>query len=65
MNKPIIDPSTLSEEQREAIRQKHRSCMATINSQWKPKYYDIREQKRVQAHTLEWLFGSAFFKKGE
>lgn len=65
MNTPIIDPSTLSEEQREAISEKYRSCIATINSQWKPKYYDIREQKRAQAYTLAWLFGSEFFKKGE
>lgn len=63
MNKPIIDPSTLSEEQRDAISEKYRSCIATINSQWKPKYHDIREQKREQAYTLVWLFGSEFFNK--
>lgn len=66
MNTPIIDPATLSEEQREAIREKYRSCIATIKSQWKPKYSDMREQKRAQAYTLVWLFGSEFFnQKGE
>ncbi len=67
MTTPIIDPSTLSEEQREAISQKYHSCIATIKSQWKPKHHDIREQKRSQAQALVWLFGSEFFtnQKGE
>lgn len=59
MNTPIIDPLTLSEEQREAIRK---------------KYAEVKEISAVigdneffagDEAVFEWLFGSEFFKKGE
>lgn len=59
MSTPIIDPSTLSEEQREAIR---------------AKYAEVKEISLVLGNSeifagdeavFEWLFGSEFFKKGE
>ena len=62
MNKPIIDPSTLTEEQREAIRNLYDDFNqlelhgASITD---------RSAGRNQCITLEWLFGSDFFKKGE
>lgn len=59
MDKPIINPATLSEEQREAIRN---------------KYAEVKEIPLVLGNSeifagdeamFEWLFGSEFFKKGE
>jgi len=59
MSTPIIDPSTLTEEQREEIKAQYE-----INK--------IITQSEVQnafqigiIQTFEWLFGEDFFKKGE
>lgn len=53
MDKPIIDPSTLSEEQREAIRADY--------------YEDVAadEYNAGYQSALRNIFGSNFFKKGE
>lgn len=67
MNKPIIDPSTLSEEQREAIRERY----ALLES---GEYGDVVCGGIIECESdalafamdeYEWLFGSEFFKKGE
>ncbi len=59
MTTPIINPATLSEEQREAIR---------------TKYAEVKEISLVLGNSeifagdeavFEWLFGEEFFKKGE
>lgn len=59
MTTPIINPATLSEEQREAIR---------------TKYAEVKEISLVLGNSeifagdeavFEWLFGTEFFKKGE
>ncbi len=57
MTNPIIDPSTLTEEQREAIRK---------------EYHDARircEVLHIETHNrmsvFEWLFGKDFFEKGD
>ncbi|MCM1093768.1 MAG: hypothetical protein NC421_07430 [Lachnospiraceae bacterium] len=64
MNKPIINPSTLSEEQREAIR----NAVKEIREDAFPVCEF--EEKLIFAEDaisyFEWLFGSDFFKqKGE
>lgn len=52
MNKPIINPSTLSEEQREVINRVYKTASFVGNESI--------------VNTLEWLFGSEFFnQKGE
>ena len=62
MSKPIINPSTLTEEQRETIRAEY-----NLNVVW-----EDRSNGEVEKHwysgrnlTLLWLFGENFFKKGE
>ncbi len=59
MTQPIIDPSTLTDEQREAIKEEYK-----LNSEWKD-----RSNGEVERHwysgrnlTLLWLFGEGFFK---
>lgn len=62
MNKPIIDPSTLTGEQKEEIREEY-----NLNIEW-----ENRSNGEVEKHwysgrnlTLLWLFGEEFFEKGE
>lgn len=61
MNKPIIDPSTLSEQQREEIRGKYNARADIIQD-----YEDIDRASTLTIVTdlFEALFGSEFFKKG-
>ena len=63
MNKPLIDPSTLTEEQREEVRK----CVKEIREDAFPVCEF--EEKLIFAEDaisyFEWLFGSEFFKKGE
>ena len=56
MEKPIIDPSTLSEEQRDAILKVY-EYLKTV------RIYSARFQGYYEA--LTWLFGEDFFKKGK
>ena len=60
--KPIIDPATLSEEQREAIRQ----TFVEIEQDWRnaPDHAGTYSSL-CQLELMENLFGSEFFKKGE
>ena len=58
MNTPIIDPSTLSEEQREAIREEYNGWAVFLNTR------DELAAKFALA-AIEEIFGSEFFfKKG-
>ena len=59
MNKPLIDPSTLTEEQREAIKHKYEVSPNPYDHQFN---VGIGE---VWLEAFEWLFGLEFFKKGE
>ena len=61
MTAPIIDPSTLSEEQREAIRVQY------ITNEVFPTGFNATTTQVCKATNgiLEWLFGAEFFKKGE
>lgn len=78
MTTPIIDPSTLSEEQREAIRKLYANCISSnelIREQEKANLIKNKavafrstfaggmNQGAVAAMTK--LFGSELFKKGE
>ncbi len=58
MNKPIIDPSTLSEEQREAIKEEYQGWAVFLNTQ------DSKSAKFAIA-ALEQVFGTEFFEEGE
>ena len=66
MNKPIIDPSTLTEEQREELRKKYQYYDDRIDydplDPYSGPYNRIYEGK---IGLLIELFGSNFFKKGE
>ncbi len=59
MNEPIIDPSTLCEGQREAIREQY-----SINKSITPSEIQNAYQIGI-VQTFEWLFGKDFFEKGE
>lgn len=62
MNKPIIDPSTLTEEQREEIRKEYNLNVESedrSNGPVEEHWYSGRNL------TLLWLFGEEFFEKGE
>ena len=58
MNTPIIDPSTLTEEQRDIIKEQYE-----INNNPTHIIQNAFEIGIVQ--TFEWLFGKEFFEKGE
>lgn len=58
MNTPVIDPSTLSEEQREAIREEYNGWAVFLNTRDK-----LAAKFAIAA--IEEIFGSEFFKKGE
>ena len=55
---PIIDPTTLTEEQRDAIKDKYQN-QKSLYKRWHDEY------ERSGIDTMEWLFGKNFFKKGE
>lgn len=55
MTTPIIDPSTLSEGQREVIREQY-----SINKSLTPSEVQNAYQIGI-VYTFEWLFGSEFF----
>ncbi len=58
MTTPIIDPSTLSEEQREAIRVQY------LTNEAFPTGFNATVVQVCKASNgiLEWLFGKDFFK---
>ena len=59
LTSPIIDPSTLTEEQREAIKDKYEKA---------PNPYDHQYNVGIGEgwmEAFEWLFGPNFFKKRE
>ncbi len=58
MTNPIINPSTLSEEQREAIREEYNGWAV---------FLDTRDElaAKFAIAAIEEIFGSEFFKKGE
>ena len=58
MTSPIINPSTLSEEQREAIREEYNGWAV---------FLDTRDELAATfaIAAIEEIFGSEFFKKGE
>lgn len=63
MNTPIIDPKTLTEEQREAIKKEYtlNSNLELVAGSILQTYYQVGVYK-----TLEWIFGEEIFiKKGE
>lgn len=58
---PIINPSTLTEEQREAIKGMYKECKLRSESEYKT---DILTGV-ARVFMLKWLFGENFFKKEE
>lgn len=59
---PIIDPATLSEEQREAIRNKY----VELDQEWRNTSIHVSVFGALcQIELMKNLFGSEFFKKGE
>ncbi len=65
MNTPIIDPSTLTEEQREEIKAKYDE----ENLHWfASTAFNDKEGIQIANSaimTFRWLFGKEFFKEGE
>ena len=59
---PIINPSTLTEEQREAIknRYEHHAIPDGVFIHW-----EDRNTNLIVRYILTWLFGENFFKNGE
>ena len=55
---PIIDPATLTDEQREVIKAEYTENIT---------FSDAKDPllQTTANKTLEWLFGENFFKKGE
>ena len=62
MTQPIIDPSTLTEEQREAIKEEYAGLEELVQ---KVTFDDELMAALYSQKTLMWLFGKDFFKKGE
>jgi len=62
MNTPIINPSTLSEEQREAIRERYNyhNIPDDIITHW-----EDRNTNLIVRYILVELFGKSMFEKGE
>lgn len=65
MNKPIINPSTLSEEQREAIRGHYHTNECVIRDHKKRTGDKAQTRAVARIRLFEHLFGKGFFKKGE
>ncbi len=55
MNSPVIDPQTLTEEQREKIREKYKSSKIACEV----FHFETHDKMNV----LEWLFGKSMFEK--
>ena len=65
---PIIDPATLTEEQREDIRAEYKfnaRCFARFSLSSGAKCQNIGQWHKGRCDMLELLFGENFFKKGE
>ena len=68
MSKPIIDPSTLTEEQREAIKAEYEfnnRFAAHFSGRESAKCTEISQWHQGKCDELISLFGSDFFMKGE
>lgn len=67
MNKPIIDPSTLSEEQREAIRGQYNHLQKLWEYYHKENAGLVANVFAGHLEAFEFIFGSEFFtnQKGE
>lgn len=61
MTNPIIDPSSLTEEQREAIRFDYEANKLNLEDAELGYKWLITGEMR----NMEWLFGKDFFEKGE
>ena len=66
---PIINPATLTEEQREMIEAEYEfnaRCYAQFSAnENNPRCVKMAEWHKGRCDGLESLFGSEFFKKGE
>ncbi len=60
--KPIIDPSTLTEEQKRIIIAEYDYSYVKLE-QYNDK--ELLNRHIAKVETLLWLFGETFFKKGE
>ncbi|MDE7180079.1 MAG: hypothetical protein K2N88_02640 [Muribaculaceae bacterium] len=62
MKEPIINPATLTEEQREAIKDRfnYHNIPDGVILHW-----EDRNTNLIVRYILTWLFGENFFKKGE
>ncbi len=68
MIKPIIDPSTLTEEQREIIRQEfdfNADMSARFGNAIASKCHEISQWHQGKCDELISIFGENFFEKGE
>lgn len=78
MDKPIIDPSSLSEVQREKIRKLYANCINSNALMEEQERANLIKNKEVAFHStfacgmhqgavaaMTKLFGSELFKKGE
>ncbi len=61
MTDPIIDPSTLTEQQREAIKKKYAMAKVRVACGGFPGYYD----DIVLINDLEEKYGKSMFEKGK
>jgi len=64
MTTPIIDPSTLTEEQKKIIREVYADNKDFIREMG-GKYDPDVKCEVAENRLLEWFFGKDFFKKGE
>ncbi len=60
METPIIDPNTLTEEQREKIRERIEHLRSSF---WGTSFEN--RVARTNMRLLEWLFGESIFEKEE
>lgn len=68
MTQPIIDPNTLTDEQREEIRVEYKfnaSCFAQFSLSSVAKCQNIGQWHKGRCDILESLFGTDFLQKGE
>lgn len=61
MNTPIIDPSSLTEEQRKAIKDAYESNQLNLED----ATLSYRFVLRGSMSCMMWLFGKSMFEKGE
>lgn len=65
--KPIIDPSTLTEEQRELIRNRYRDnyiggMSIDFGFLKKENFYEVADHFAENCNMVEWIFGKDFFE---